>query len=227
MRPTFRSKNEAVYDALRQAIIQGEYEPGSRLVIDDLAASMGVSQIPIREALRQLEADGFITIEPYVGATLTEINASFIFEIFALLESLEVICSRSAARCMTDKELDKLEKLIIQMDGSLNYPEQWSQQNKEFHLFICECSKSVLTTKMMQKVLDHWDRLRLHYLKDVSGRRIPDAQREHKLILEAFRTRNPDAVERTIRQHNRSALDSYIKHLRATGEIETDEGGCP
>src|SRR5262245_15478223 len=186
MRPTFRSKNEAVYDALRQAIIQGEYQPGSRLVIDDLAETMGVSQIPIREALRQLEADGFITIEPYVGATLTEINANFIFEIFALLESLEVICSRSACRCMTDDELKKLAGLIDDMDRSVNDPERWSQENKQFHLFICECGKSVLTTKMMQKVLDHWDRLRLHYLKDVSGRRIPDAQREHKQILEAF-----------------------------------------
>jgi DNA-binding GntR family transcriptional regulator len=226
MRPTFRSKNEAVYDALRQAIIQGEYEPGSRLVIDDLAETMGVSQIPIREALRQLEADGFITIEPYVGATLTQINASFIFEIFALLESLEVICSRTACRCMTDAEMEKLAGLIDRMDGSLNDPERWSQENKEFHLFICECGKNVLTMKMMQKVLDHWDRLRLHYLKDVSGRRIPDAQREHKQILAAFRSRNVDAVERAIRQHNRSALDSYNQHLQSTGEIQANEDGC-
>ena len=95
MRPIFKSKNEAVYDALRQAIIHGEYEPGSRLVIDDLAATMGVSQIPIREALRQLEADGFITIEPYVGATLTDINANFIFEIFTLSTGFGSIFSES------------------------------------------------------------------------------------------------------------------------------------
>jgi DNA-binding GntR family transcriptional regulator len=226
MRPTFRSKNEAVYDALRQSIIQGEYEPGSRLVIDDLAASMGVSQIPIREALRQLEADGFITIEPYVGATLTDINANFIFEIFALLESLEVICSRTAARCMSDGDLDTLSDLIDRMDRSLHDPEKWSQENKEFHLFICECGKNVLTMKMMQKVLDHWDRLRLHYLRDVSGRRIPAAQREHKEILAAFRSRNPDTVERAVRDHNQSALNSYLQHLQATGEVQM-EADCP
>jgi DNA-binding GntR family transcriptional regulator len=226
MRPTFRSKNEAVYDALRQSIIQGEFEPGSRLVIDDLAESMGVSQIPIREALRQLEADGFISIEPYVGATLTDINANFIFEIFALLESLEVICSRVACRCMSDRELDKLAQLIDEMDRSINNPEQWSQENKQFHLFICECSKNVLTMKMMQKVLDHWDRLRLHYLKDVSGRRIGDAQHEHKVTLAAFRSRDVDAVESAIREHNRSALNSYIQHLQAAGEIQM-EPDCP
>jgi len=227
MRPIFRSKNEAVYDALRQAIVQGEYEPGSRLVIDDLAELMGVSQIPIREALRQLEADGFITIAPYVGATLTEMNANFIFEIFALLESLEVICSRTACRCMSDKEMDKLGELIEHMDNNVNSPEQWSQENKQLHLFVCECSKNVLTMKMTQKVLDHWDRLRLHYLKDVFGYRIMDAQQEHKQILEAFRSRNPDAVERAVREHNQNALKSYLQHLQSNGQIQTGEDGCP
>ena len=224
MRPAFRSKNEVVYDVLRQSIIQGEYEPGTRLVIDELSASLGVSQIPIREAMRQLEADGFVTIEPYVGATITEINADFIFEIFALLESMEVTCSRTAARCMTEEELETLANLVDKMDVSAEYPEQWSQDNKQFHLFICQCARTGLILKMMQKVLDHWDRLRLHYLKDVFARRIESAQQEHKQILEAFRTRNPDNVERVMREHNRNSLASYLQYLQSTGQIR---GDCP
>src|SRR5215475_11563901 len=98
MKLEYRSKNELVYQRLRTAIIHGEYQPGSRLVIDQLAAELGVSQIPIREAVRQLEADGFVTIEPYTGTTVTDINANLIVEIFALLESFEVICSRSACQ---------------------------------------------------------------------------------------------------------------------------------
>jgi DNA-binding GntR family transcriptional regulator len=219
MRPAFRSKNEVVYDTLRQAIIQGEFKPGTRLVIDELANTLGVSQIPIREAMRQLEADGFVTIEPYVGATITPINAHFIFELFNLLESLEVICGRTAARSMSDADLNTLARMVDEMDGSLDNPEQWSQQNKEMHLFICECAATTLTLRMMQQTLAHWDRLRLHYFKDVSGRRIGAAQAEHKQILAAFRTRDPEAVERAIREHNRSALASYIQHLQTMGEI--------
>jgi DNA-binding GntR family transcriptional regulator len=219
MRPTFRSKNEVVYETLRQSIIRGEYKPGIRLVIDELAAQLGVSQIPIREAMRQLEADGFVTIEPYVGATTTEINANFIFEVFALLEGLEVICSRAAARLMTNAQLEQMADLITRMDDSINDPEQWSQENMQLHLFICECAQTGLILKMMQKVLDHWDRLRLHYLKDVSGQRIPAAQQEHKQILEAFRKRDPDEVEQMVRHHNHSALSSYIHHLRQSGLI--------
>ena len=227
MRPTFRSKNEVVYNLLRQSIIEGDYKPGKRLVIDELAATMGVSQSPIREAMRQLEADGFVTIEPYVGATVTKINAGFIFEVFGLLESLEIISSKAAARCMSDEQLDTLSTIIQGMDASVDNPDDWSQENKHLHLFICECANSRLALSMMQNVLDHWDRLRLHYLKDVSRQRIKVAQGEHKQILQAFRTRDPDQVERVIHEHNQAALDSYIQHLQTTGQIDPNQENCP
>lgn len=215
----FRSKNEIVYEALRKAIIRGDYPPGSRLVIDQLAVELGVSQIPIREAVRQLEADGFLSIEPYAGATITQISADFIFEVFALLESLEIISSRQACQVMTSEQLDKMESLIGQMDTSQQMPEQWSQENKAFHLFICDCAGMSLVKNLMHKTLDHWDRLRLHYLKDVSGSHVAVAQQEHWQILAAFRRQNPDEVERVIRAHNESARMAYIRHLQAFGHL--------
>lgn len=222
MTSAFRSKKEVVYDLLREAIVQGKYKPGSRLVIDELAVTLGVSQIPIREAMRQLEADGFVTIEPYVGATVTEIDAGFIYEVFALLESLEVIGSRSACQHMSDEELNTLTHMIEDMDSSIETASKWSQENKELHLFICQCGNKSLVLKMMQKVLDHWDRLRSHYLKNVFGYRIPDAQAEHREILKAFNQRDPDLVEQTIRQHNHNALTSYIAYLKSAGLLAED-----
>ncbi len=224
MKVEFRSKNEIVYQLLRQALVNGDYKPGDRLVIDQLAVELGVSQIPIREAIRQLEADGFVTIEPYSGATVTDLNANFIYEVFALLENIEVICSRTACRCMTDTELENLAAFIHKMDASVDKPDQWSQENKELHLLVCDYARAALTKKMMLKVLDHWDRLRLHYLKDVFGHRIHVAQEEHKQMLEAFRARDPDAVERIVRQHNQNALARYIAHLQSAGYIAVQEG---
>ncbi|MEO8393583.1 MAG: FCD domain-containing protein [Chloroflexota bacterium] len=148
---------------------------------------------------------------------------NFIFELFGLLESLEVVCSRTAARSMSDQDLKTLADLIGTMDLSLDNPEQWSQENKRLHLFICECADTTLILKMMQKLLDHWDRLRLHYLKDVFGTRIRAAREEHKQILEAFRARDRDEVERVVRAHNRSALASYIQHLQSTGQITAED----
>jgi DNA-binding GntR family transcriptional regulator len=225
MTSIFRSKKEVVYDLLRENILRGKYKPGSRLIIDELALTFGVSQIPIREAMRQLEADGFVTIEPYVGATVTELNADFIFEVFALLEHLEIISSRAACRLMSDDDLRQLANMIEQMDLSMDDPNQWSNENKEMHLFICRCASMKLMLKMMENVLDHWDRLRLHYLYDVFGNRIQVAQEDHKRILAAFYSRDPDEVERVIHAHNQDALSSYIRLLQSSGHAVPNKDG--
>ena len=128
---------------------------------------------------------------------------------------------------MSDEQLDTLANIIQGMDASVDHPDQWAQENKHLHLFICECANSRLTLSMMQNVLDHWDRLRMHYLKDVSRQRIKIAQEEHKHILEAFRTRDPNEVERVIHAHNQAALDSYIQHLKTTGQIDPNQEHCP
>lgn len=226
MSTLFRSKNEVVYNLLHRSIIHGEYRPGERMVIDDLAGKLGVSQIPIREALRQLEADGFVTIEPYVGATVTPISADFIFEIFALLETMEVVCSRTAGRCMSEAELETLAVVVREMDGLVDEADRWAEQNKRFHLLICDYSRTGLIKGMMRKVFDHWDRLRSHYIKDVLRHRIAAAQEEHRLILAAFRARDIDGVERLIRSHNQNALASYIERLQSAGYLATELEDC-
>jgi DNA-binding GntR family transcriptional regulator len=226
MKVEFQSKNEVVYQMLKRGIIRGFYKPGSRLVIDQLAGELGISQIPIREAVRQLEADGFVTIEPYSGATVTAINADFIFEVFSLLDSIEVVCSRIACCIMTAQQLDELSDLIQRMDSSIHDADQWSQENKELHLLICTYAHATIAKKMMQKMLDHWDRLRLHYLQDVFGHRIKMGQQEHKQILAAFHTRNPDQVEQAVHTHNQNALAKYIEYLKSTGHISHVPGEC-
>ena len=118
MNTHFKSKKEVVYDQLREEILEGSHQPGARLVIDDIANRLGISQIPIREAMRQLEADGFVTITPHVGATITHLDADFIYEVFAMLEAMEVISSREACQYITNEEIDVLESMINQMDAT-------------------------------------------------------------------------------------------------------------
>jgi DNA-binding GntR family transcriptional regulator len=226
MSTIFRSKNEVVYGLLHQAIIQGDYQAGERVVIDEVAARLGVSQIPVREALRQLEADGFVTIEPYVGATVTDVGADLVFEIFALLETMEAVCSRKASRCMSDAEIERLDEMVQQMDACIGEPESWSKLNKEFHLLICDFAQTGLIKEMMRKVLDHWDRLRLHYVKDVLSHRLEMAQLEHRQIMDAFRQRDAQKVERLIRAHNQNALAAYNNYLQAAGYLGNENGDC-
>lgn len=226
MQPVFRSKPAVVHDMLRESIIHGEYSPGERLVIDEVAARLGVSQIPVREAVRQLEADGLVVVEPYTGATVTQFNPDLIFEIFALLEALEVICGRRACTCMSDAEMAELAAIVADMDSLLDDPERWSQQNRQFHLMICRFSHVQLIGRMLENALDHWERLRVHYVNDVLQHRIPEAQQDHHRIIDAFRRRDADEIEHLLRSHNQRALSAYIDLLQQNGYLEQSEGGC-
>lgn len=215
MRPTtkFRSKKEFVYETIRERILSGELAPETRLIIDDLSADLGVSPIPVREALQQLQSEGLVSIEPYVGARVAEMRKESIEEIFALLEATEVISSRSACTRLTSEELVQIETLVHAMDATVDEPERWSEQNVELHRLICEVARMPLVNAMMQQVVDHWNRLRRLYLTQVFSGRIQDAQRDHWILLDALRTRDPNKVEQVVQEHNRRALAGYLKHL--------------
>jgi DNA-binding GntR family transcriptional regulator len=212
-RPLFRSKKESVLDALRGAIISGQYRPGQRLVIDELAAQFGISAIPIREALQQLQADGLVKIEPHVGATVTLIEANLVEEIFDLLEALELMSARRACARMTADQFRQLESIISQMDGMLADLDAWSAMNVRLHTFVCECANIPLAQSMLVKVLDHWNRLRKVHLKEVHAKRASVSQKEHWQILRAMQARDTDLLERVIGEHNRAARDAYTAEL--------------
>jgi DNA-binding GntR family transcriptional regulator len=211
-----RSKKKLVIETLRSAILSAELVPGTRLVIDDLAKQLGVSPIPVREALQQLDADGYVVIEPYLGARVAPIEAESVFEVFSLLETMEVVSSRAACQHMAKSDFDILEGILLKMDSLIGEPELWSQENRHFHKFICDQSGTRLVGSLMSKVLDHWDRLHRYFLRDVFVRRLPQAQREHWKILKTLRTRDPAKTEDVIREHAQASLTAYTKHLSST-----------
>src|ERR1700674_422115 len=112
-----RSKRELVIETLRKAILDRELTPGTRLVIDDLAKQLGVSPIPVREALQQLDSDGYVVIEPYLGARVAPIEVESVIEVFSLLETMEVVSSRAACQHMSDADFGVLERILLKMDS--------------------------------------------------------------------------------------------------------------
>ena len=219
-----RSKKELVIENLRNAILNRELIPGTRLVIEDLAKQLGVSPIPVREALQQLDADGYVVIEPYLGTKVAPIESESVIEVFSLLETMEVVSGRAACQHMSEAEFDALEAILLKMDSLISNPELWSQENRHFHSLICEKSGTRLVGALMSKVLDHWDRLHRYFLKDVFARRLRHAQREHWKILKALRTRDPVQTEAFIREHAQAAMSAYQKHLSAKPKKAKSKG---
>jgi DNA-binding GntR family transcriptional regulator len=208
------SKKDLVCKELKDAILRGELLPGTRLLIEVLASRLDVSPIPIREALQQLQADGYVVIEPYLGATVAPIEAESIEEVFQLLEIMETVSSVAACLHMTEDNFGELESVLVQMDSLVNDPEAWSRANKHFHQLICDRSGTRLVGTLISKVLDHLDRLQRYFLKDVFARLLPKAQDEHWLILRTLRKRDAVQIETLIKKHNRSCLNAFTRHLR-------------
>jgi DNA-binding GntR family transcriptional regulator len=217
-----RSKNELVYDSLKNAIVTCEIKPGENLVIDELARNLGLSAIPIREALRQLEADGLVKSEPYVGVMVTELHSGLINEIFAMLESFEIISSLAAYPRMNEADFAAVEALLREMDGYIDNPSKWSAANAQLHQMICDYGDVHLIKMMMNKALVHWERLRHYYLKDVFALRIAEAQKDHWAIFAALKQGDPQHIEAIIRHHNRAALAAYLRHLETNRESKIE-----
>ncbi len=214
----FRRKSEVAYLWLRDEIIGGTLPGGERLVIDDLAVKLGISPIPIREALSQLQAEGFVIFKPHVGATVTEIYPALAYEIFGLLEAVEVVCGRIICMHNDDKFLDYLETLLLELDKIVDEPERFSQANAHFHQQICQQAGAMLMENVASIVWLHWDRLRRHYLATVFAPQTKIAQNEHWELLFALRARNAEQTEEVSRRHNRRALEAYRNYNAANPE---------
>lgn len=215
----FRSKKEAVYDWILARILDGELAPNASLVIDDIARQLNISPIPVREALQQLEAEGFVAIKPHTGVTVTDLKPELIYEIFMILETIEIISGRLACANMTPEDLEHTEEFLREMDALLEDPDEWSAANTEFHEWICDCSGVTLINHVLARTLLHWDRLRRHFLDDVFGKRIARAHQDHWEMYAAICDCDPERLEETVRRHNRSALSDYIVHLQSTGVL--------
>jgi DNA-binding GntR family transcriptional regulator len=213
------TKQRFVYATLREAIIRGELKPGARLVIDDVARRFDISIIPVREALRLLESEGLVVNTAHVGAAVAPVSRQSVVEVFALLEGLETMSARAAAAAAPAAELAALEKLVVAMDRALDRRRQdaWAELNTEFHLAIGRLSGMPMVNQMLQRALDHWDRVRRHFFTGVFSRRAEQAQREHKRMVAQLEARDEDGIEQTMRAHNRGALAAYLKYLDSAG----------
>jgi DNA-binding GntR family transcriptional regulator len=212
--PVFSSKQSTVHDILLKAIVRGELKPGRRLIIEDLASQFGVSAIPVREALQQLRSEGFVLMQPHMGATVMPIEQTLVQEIFEMLEALETISGRAACVHMTQDELAQCEQMVRKMDSQLSDLDQWSESNVQLHEFICDCAHMSLVKDTLTRMLYHWDRLRSVYLADVFAKRVGEAQKQHWQMYRAIKARDIEKLEQIVRDHNRLARDSYDRHLR-------------
>lgn len=219
------TKQQFAYTTLRESILRCELAPGTRLVIDDLARQYRVSIIPVREALRLLQSEGLVVSIAHVGATVAPISHASVVEVFTLLEGLETAAGRAAARRATAADIGTLKDLVAEMDRALESgsPQRWAEINTRFHMAICRLAEMPILTDMMQRAVDYWDRVRRYYFRDVLIHRTKLAQAEHRAMVAHLESRDLQALDQTIREHNQGALAAYTAHLEAANTPERRE----
>jgi DNA-binding GntR family transcriptional regulator len=195
-----RVLREQIKSYLSDAILRGEFKPGERLVETRIAQQLGVSQAPVREAIRDLEVLGFLKSEPFRGASVRQLSVEELTEIYPVRAALEGVAAREAAKKLTEEQFAHLEELLEKMlDASANTDQRsHTEYDVAFHRVIMQASGN-------RSLIHIWNTLQLSTWTAItaarSGRNLGELAERHRVVLEALRTRDPLAAEQAMRNH--------------------------
>jgi DNA-binding GntR family transcriptional regulator len=201
-------------EALREKILRGDYPEGAPLRQDTLAAELGVSRIPVREALRQLEAEGLVTFVPHFGAVVSSLSLSEIKELFELRALLETDLLRRAIPRIREEELDRADEILDQYDTAIRERNValWGELNWRFHSTLLLPADRPLTMGVVQNLKnqsDRYTRLQLSLTHRESR-----AAQEHREIARAVRERDVEQACALLAAHIISAGRVLVEFLR-------------
>jgi DNA-binding GntR family transcriptional regulator len=192
---------EKILETIRDAIISGALKPGEKVAEPELAEKFGISRTPIREAFRQLESEGYLTVIPRKGAVVVSFSAKDVAEFYAIKSILEGYAARLACDNLTNRELDKLQsinaKLLQLADGS--DVKHFFKIHNDFHELFIRAADNEKLYDLIMNLVGKFQRLRVASLA-LPGRMHISVQ-EHDKIIEAFRKKDAAQVERLVRKN--------------------------
>ncbi len=203
--------SEVILRHIRSAIVTGALDEGAPIRQDEVAALFNVSKIPVREALKQLEAEGFVTFQRNRGAvvaSLSEPEIAQIFEVRAILESNAI---RLSIPEMTEADLDAAEIRCKAFDAETDVS-RWAELNWDFHSSLYEAGHRPYLLQMIRSVNDRVERYLRVQLTISGGHEI--ASKEHWQILAACRARDAEKAAALVYDHILSACKSLQTHLQ-------------
>lgn len=207
------SKTERAYEHIRGRIISGQYAPGHRLVLAELAKELQMSVVPIRESIRQLEAESLVDFERNVGARVAMADRSAYVDCMHTLGILEGNATALAAPYLSPGQLAKARELNEKMQAYLQEldPKQFTVLNRKFHnTLYAACPNKHL----VELINSEWDRL--DYLRESTFAFVPEraaeSVAEHTKLLKIIEIGvDGEYVEKLARQHRLRTVDKYLQ----------------
>jgi DNA-binding GntR family transcriptional regulator len=213
-------------DSLRERILRGHFPEGEPLRQDAIAEELGVSRIPVREALRQLESEGLVTFQPHRGAVVSTLSLEEIMELFELRAELESDVLRRAVPLMTTDDDARARVILDAYEAALASGEvaRWGDLNWQFHSALYAPSKRHYTLNLLGKLHQHAERYLRMQLALTHGE--SRARNEHRAIAVAARKRDAQKAAQLMRDHILDAGKTLVTFLeRHRGERMTRPTG--
>jgi DNA-binding GntR family transcriptional regulator len=207
------SASDSVYKLLRADIIEGHYAPLQRLYEPELAAILNISRTPLREALRKLEADGFVDKLPTGGMRVAGIDAGDVADLYQIRSLLEGLVAKQAAERATPEDIDKLRAVVSQMKLLTAYPDEVIRLGAQFHGLLAQIAQNPRCDELVGQIRRHLQRYwALTVFSDTPRR--AEAIDEHTIVVDAIASGDGDRAELTMRQHSLAGADNVVLGVR-------------
>jgi DNA-binding GntR family transcriptional regulator len=211
--------HEQTYEMLRAAILSGELAAGSRLIETQLAEQLQVSRTPIREALRLLQRDHLVTVDPQGAMRVALLSIDDAVQLYDCRIALEQLSVSAACRMATPEQIEQIEatlqqaeRAILNSSHSLT-PYQLLHLDYQFHRLLAESSDNTWLVQILDQVFDKMSLLRLRTIEHNPN--VLEIRGEHRRILEAVRKRDALAAMQAIQYHLISSKDRVVEEIQA------------
>ena len=218
MAKTRKSASEKVYKELRDAITFSRLKSGERLLESKLCEEYKVSRTPLREAIRQLQAQGYITVEKNRGAIVKKTSIAEVEEIYGILALLEPHSAAKAACKRRNRDITRLNRLFEHMDSNLLKDDYrlWVRDNDDFHNLIHSISDTLVLTETIENLRNRLYRFRI--LMTTKGS-IDTFTPQHKEILDAIVRGDSEEAKKHMTHHMLCAKENRIDFLKTYPEL--------
>jgi len=205
--------SQKVYRVLKTEIIKGSLKPGTKLLEGKIAEQMEVSRTPIREALRELAAEGFVKISPNQGVVVSNASIEDVQEVLQIRGVLEGLAARLAAKIMNKEEIKELENYLKQMEYYTNKNDAlaFSEMDAEFHELILGICGNNRLIQIRKNLSDQAHRYRIRSLS-IPGR-LKYSLKEHREIVEALKRKDVKQADRLSQKHIENVLENILTHI--------------
>lgn len=211
--PAAMSKSETVYQRLRGRILDGTYSSGFRLVLGQVAKEFGVSPVPVREAVRRLEAEGLVTYTRNVGAEVAGVNTADYADAMQTLAVLEGVATSLAAPKLTKADLDAAHKIneeMRAMRGENFDPVRFTELNHKFHEVLCATCPNAHLHDLLQREWERIGLIRRSSFTFVPGRSRTSVEEHDKLLELISAGADAEEIEMAARHHKLRTMEQFL-----------------